>query len=179
MNSKNLDYFSKLLSILPFYYFIYLGFSNFFTLTFGKNKDFKIIFLYTLGIITSTLLTEIVKKFVNPNKYFKKYWYRPKGAKGCDYLSVSGYTPEYTPGFPSGHMATTAFFVFYNLIQTYNLTNKDNITKIFYNTSNISLLALMGWARMYKRCHSLVQVIAGTVVGGITASIFYYLKLNI
>ena len=172
----NLEYFSKFLSVLPFYYFIYLAFLNIFTIVFDNFYRFKVIFLYTLGITTSTLLTEIVKKFITPNTYLKKIWYRPKGAKGCDYLSINGYTPDFTPGFPSGHMATTAFFVFYNLL---NVHKYDKFLKILYTISNVSLLVLMGWARMYKKCHNFIQVVAGSAVGGITASLFYYLKLNL
>ena len=45
---------------------------------------------------------------------------RPKGASNTDYLSKNGEASKDAPGFPSGHMTTTAFYSFYNAIENKN-----------------------------------------------------------
>ena len=109
-----LELISKILSVLPFYYFIFLGIIN--AYLFATNiLIFKRLFLYTLGIISATIFSEMIKKCIKPVGILKNIWYRPKGAKGCDYLSIKGFAPDFTPGFPSGHMSTTSYFTFYNM----------------------------------------------------------------
>jgi membrane-associated phospholipid phosphatase len=166
-----LELSAKFLSVLPFYYFIFLGMINTY-LIFTNIIQFKRLFLYTLGIISATLFSEIIKKCVTPVGILKNFWYRPKGAKGCDYLSIKGFAPDFTPGCPSGHMSTTSYFVIYNILLLYKYwpTSFNRITIVILN---LVFLGLMGWARMYKKCHTLTQVIGGTIFGGIIATIFY------
>ena len=38
---------------------------------------------------------------------------------------------------------------------------------------NILLIILMGFARWYKKCHNIVQIIAGIIYGGITTYLYY------
>lgn len=165
---------SKFLSILPFYYFIFLGFTNVYLL-FTNIVVFKQLFLYTLGIISATLFSEIIKKFAPIPNILKHLWYRPRGAKGCDYLSIKGYAPEFTPGFPSGHMTTTSYFVMYNLLLLNGHTKNISLKYLFIGL-NIVLLLLMGWARIHKKCHNIVQVVCGSIFGSAIAYMFY--KLN-
>ena len=167
-----LELYSKILSVLPFYYFIFLGTVNTFMII-THNIQLKQLFLYTIGIIFATLFSETIKKIKPPNNIFKNIWYRPYGAKGCDYLSIKGIAPDFTPGFPSGHMSTTSYFVIYNI-----LAYKDSKPSVKRNTIivlNLILLTLMGWARIYKKCHTIIQVIGGTILGGGIATLFYNL----
>jgi membrane-associated phospholipid phosphatase len=92
---------------------------------------------------------------------------RPEGAKDCDYLSCGGIVKPNSPGMPSGHMATTSYFVIYNIL--YIIKNNYNKMLIF---GNIMLLILMGWARITKKCHNLSQVIAGTILGSLIGVLF-------
>lgn len=168
-----LELISKILSVLPFYYFIFLGIIN--AYLFATNiLIFKRLFLYTLGIISATIFSEMIKKCIKPIGILKNIWYRPKGAKGCDYLSIKGFAPDFTPGFPSGHMSTTSYFTFYNMYLL-NKYWKPSLSRNIVILCNFLFLTSMGWARMYKKCHTFTQVIGGSIFGGIIATIFYKL----
>ena len=67
---------------------------------------------------------------------------------------------------PSGHMTTTSFVVIYNILKN-NYSPKIVIT-------NIILVCFMGWARITKKCHNLSQVIAGTLLGCLMGSLFFF-----
>lgn len=96
-----------------------------------------------IGLIATLIATEGIKQYMLPS------WKRPSGAKGCDLLCKSP-SDEGRPGMPSGHMAVTAFYgAFYK------------ITSPFYYIYAI-LIAL---SRYYKRCHSIAQIIGGTIFG--------------
>ena len=165
-----LDLIAKIISVLPFFFFILLGFLNAYLLFTDLNK-FKRLFLYMLGILSATIFSESIKKGITPPDFLKPYWYRPKGAKGCDYLSIKGYAPDFTPGFPSGHMSTTSYFVSYNI---YNLLNKPNSNnRNLHIFGNVLLLIVMGWARMQKKCHTFIQVAGGTIFGSLIGYVFY------
>ena len=167
-----LDLLSNFISILPFFYFIFLGIINSYLFFIDLNK-FKKTFLYMLGIFSATIFSESIKKGIIPPKYLKHIWYRPKGAKGCDYLSLKGYAPPFTPGFPSGHMSTTSYFVSYNILKL--LEGSNTSKRNMYISVNLLILFLMGWARMHKKCHTFVQVTGGTIFGSIIGFCFYTL----
>jgi len=169
-----LESISKFLSVLPFNYFIFLGIINAYLLL-TNMIQFKKIFLYSLGITSATIFSEMIKKYIKPVGILKKYWYRPKGAHGCDYLSIKGYAADFTPGFPSGHMSTTSYFSIYNILLLNNYWD-PSFTRNIMVILNIVFLTSMGWARMYKKCHTITQVIGGTIFGGAISTIFY--KLN-
>lgn len=165
-----LDLIAKIISVLPFFFFVFLGIINFYLLFIDYTK-FKRLFLYMLGIFSATIFSESIKKGITPPKSLRHIWYRPKGAKGCDYLSIKGLAPEFTPGFPSGHMSTTSYFVSYNI---YKLLEKSNSVNRNSNIIiNLLILIMMGWARMYKKCHSFIQVAGGSIFGSIIGYAFY------
>jgi hypothetical protein len=97
-----------------------------------------------LGIIVTMIITESIKLWVLPT------WSRPEGAKGCDLLCMSR-NDEGKPGMPSGHMSSLAFYGGF-----YKITNP-----LFYVYG--LLVALSRWG---KRCHSVDQILGGTVLGG-------------
>jgi membrane-associated phospholipid phosphatase len=82
---------------------------------------------------------------------------RPIGAANCDLLSRNG-NQEGKPGFPSGHMTSTVSFItsVYLLFPEYR--------SLCINFGLIYTL-LMAMSRMNKRCHTLIQVIAGSILG--------------
>ena len=105
MKNINLD---KILSLLADYYSV-LPVCVYVALLYFSlvNKEIKY-FKLGLYIFLSNLFISLIKSFKFPDKYdyiFK----RPTGAKNCDYLSSNGCRENY-PGFPSGHMTTTAFY---------------------------------------------------------------------
>jgi len=97
---------------------------------------------------------------------------RPKEATNCDFLSISGNIYKNRPGLPSTHMSITSFFVIYNILSSRNIR--------IYNINNfllVTLLILMGWSRIHKKCHNLIQVIAGSLYGGLLGYCFSIIKL--
>jgi membrane-associated phospholipid phosphatase len=165
-----LDLIAKIISVLPFFFFIFLGIINTYLLFIDFIK-FKRLFLYMLGISSATIFSESIKKGITPSKFLKPYWYRPKGAKGCDYLSIKGYAPDFTPGFPSGHMSTTSYFVSYNILKL--LDSQNTPKRNVWILVNLLILITMGWARMHKKCHTFIQVAGGSIFGSIIGFCFY------
>ena len=165
---KNIAIF---ISVLPLIILIFLIGKFSVNNLLNKCNNKEIINLF--GIIFSTISVQFIKKIKWP-EYLHRFTIRPKGACDCDYLSIKGLCPDNTPGFPSGHMSTTSYFVVNNILNLLSGENKyENKHKKLYIIVNILFLLSMGWARMYKKCHSLLQVIAGTLYGG---SISYFIN---
>ena len=70
-------------------------------------------------------------------------------------------------GMPSGHMAVTSFMIFSTLL----ISTKNPVIW----SLGIAWLASVGWARYAKHCHSLAQIIGGTVYGTSIALLLYSL----
>lgn len=133
-------------------------------------------------MIVADLLTVFIKRMsAYAPKIFNFLLVRPKGASNTDILSRNGPKSPDSPGFPSGHMTMTTVFAIYRLIRLYrNKTSGDfNIINIFnfFKTYPIQimfylgLIALMAAARLYKKCHTIPQVIGGFLLGTIFAII--------
>jgi len=161
---------ANVISFIPFLFFVkefvYILYKFFNTYNIKTNIK------YFYGLILSTSIAQCLKYLIPYPSWFYKYSMRPNGASNCDYLSCGGPVKENTPGFPSGHMTTTSYFTIYNIL--YIIKNKMN--KLFI-IPNIVLLILMGWARIYKLCHNVVQVLTGTILGTLIGIIFFY-KIN-
>lgn len=130
-----------------------------FVYLYTKNK----IYLYGLfGLGVVYLITDLLKKNVFMNNV------RPEGAKDCDIFNSDGDVSG-NPGFPSGHSSTATFTVLFFL---YNL-NKDKI-----NYSSVVLLIylfLVLYSRLYKKCHTQEQILAGVLVGSLGFFVMYKL----
>lgn len=160
--------FANYLSVLPLIYSIFIGI--YYTISSAKLVPPVFTENYILGYFTSIFLAQLLKYILYPFFDFAK---RPQGACGCDYNSFKGDVSG-KPGCPSGHMSTTAYFVMFNLL----LLTKKNYIKTDFNKNffiglNMTLLVTMGWARIYKKCHSLIQVVAGTALGASLATYFF------
>ena len=87
---------------------------------------------------------------------------RPMDASGCD-MFCTGPPVGGRPGFPSGHMATTAVFA-------------TSIALLFPTpiviTGAVALVTAMGWSRYVKKCHTLTQILGGTLYGFTIAILF-------
>ncbi len=92
---------------------------------------------------------------------------RPAGARDCDTWNRNG-PQEGTPGFPSGHTATTvAFWMGAYILWPHPLTAI---------MGGIATAAMI-WARMHKRCHTLAQTLGGGMLGaGISYGMFHLFK---
>ena len=166
--------FANFISIIPLYYYIILAVIA--PILFFNNIYYLIkLLIYAAGIIITALIHKYFKLYVQPPNILKNYWYRPKGAKGCDFQSLKGYTPDFTPGFPSGHMAATLYVSTVNILFSKKIKNKK--LRRFFRCINILIIPFMGWARYYKSCHNIIQIIAGSILGTFCGIIFYYLMI--
>lgn len=103
----------------------------------------------------SILIHDIIKRLsIGSNLQFLK---RPQGANNCDLCSKNG-DQSGKPGFPSGHVTTAVSFFtsIYLLFPEYRMGSL--IVGIIYTL-------LMAWSRISKKCHTLLQTVAGTVLG--------------
>jgi membrane-associated phospholipid phosphatase len=132
--------------------------------------------LFILISILSNILIENIKtiKYGNNNNsiYNKSKLYnitrRPNGAKNCDLLSRNGIRPNDEGGFPSGHMNSAVFYSLFMISQG----NTSNAEKLFY----ILIPIIMGCVRYYKKCHNLLQIIAGAVFGWLSMMCYTIIK---
>ena len=172
-NTKNVDkckksghiLFANFISILPFYLVLVI------IIYYPLQLMNQVYPLFTLKFIVGYFASIITAEFLKHKLYhLSPIMKRPKGACGCDYLSKQGDVSG-NPGFPSGHMSTISFFVFYNI--NYILNSKYTPpNKNMQILANIMLLLSTGWARWIKKCHSVSQIIAGTFLGGFVALVF-------
>lgn len=103
-----------------------------------------------LGISGTTILSETLKFF-----FIRGASPRPKGARDCDLLCTDG-NQEGKPGMPSSHSATVAFFSSFYYQQTTNPIIKSVL---------VIYAGLVMLSRYIKRCHTINQIIVGTVLG--------------
>lgn len=110
--------------------------------------------LITLEMVVGAISVEFIKPlFDSP---------RPAGATACNLLCNSGSWAG-KPGFPSGHMTITSVFA--------------TSMAFLYPTplaigSCVALVLAMGWSRYAKKCHTLTQIIGGTLYGFAIAVLF-------
>jgi membrane-associated phospholipid phosphatase len=119
------------------------------------NKQKKNIIVLS-GLIGTLLSSEFIKRFIIDKKST-----RPNGAKDCNMLCNDG-NQSGKPGMPSSHSAITAFFVLY-----YFRESDSIIIKILL----ITILCMVGLSRYIKRCHTIYQIVAGYIYGGICAEL--------
>lgn len=114
-------------------------------------RDYKLI----LGIIIATLSQIGIKKITkNLNK---DIFLRPKEACNCSSFNNGGYV-GLEPGFPSGHVTLTTFFVNYMYFKKYN---GDLFALAFLNFIPL----VIGISRYEKKCHNIYQTLAGYMLG--------------
>jgi membrane-associated phospholipid phosphatase len=160
----------NIVSVLPLIFIMTPCFKLIYLTAFNKFINTQLI--YIGGIIFTTISIQMFKQIPYPSSYYK-YTMRPQGASGCDYYSAKGLVPDNSPGMPSGHMGTTAFFIIYNYLYLNNnyknLTHYKPLIIIVFS----GLITIMGWARYKKKCHNIYQIIIGSIYGGIMGYLFY------
>lgn len=164
MKNFDLSTIGDFVSVLPICFY----FEGFLRIVDNTSLDSSKFFL---GMFSSTLLSDVIKRLPYP-KCLYNITRRPKGAENCDYLSKNGPAKENAPGFPSGHMTTTAFYVVYKFLEN-NGSNLNQKERFFL----VSLVIIMGWARYYKKCHNLTQIFGGVILGSSMAYMVNYLKV--
>jgi membrane-associated phospholipid phosphatase len=132
----------------------YLGIPAFLFVTFGNMIAFRLVVL----IMLADLITVSIK--YKTRNLTWKFLKRPEGAEGCGSF-LGGKNQGGQPGFPSGHVATAAAF----WTSIYWLVPLD-YRKYVVVLGALATVAMI-WARMKKSCHTLIQTLAGGVVGGL------------
>ena len=128
-------------------------------------------------MIINDNITKIIKK-TKISIVFIKLTRRPEGAFNTDMLSRNGKVKSTTPGFPSGHMTTISFFVVYMILRKWDFEGSFInyfSNNLVFNIFNISLIFLMAWARYYKKCHNITQIIGGFIYGSLTGALYYFI----
>tara|TARA_B100001093_G_C26494525_1_gene870521 strand:+ start:244 stop:753 length:510 start_codon:yes stop_codon:yes gene_type:complete len=111
-----------------------------------------------------TLSLEKLGKVITGN-WYPSIFKRPDCARDCSIFNDGGFVGD-KPGFPSGHVAMTSYFAYVILFKYFEVT-KTNIA--------IATIApiIMGFARYYKYCHNIYQIVAGWLLG---IGVAYFIK---
>lgn len=139
------------------------------------DKNFGEMGLLIVTMVVADLLTFGIKSISKKaSSKLNFLLHRPVGASNTDILSRNGFKPVDAPGFPSGHVTMTAVFAVYRILRLYR--NYDNIFTFITNEPlpilfYLGLIVLMGYARWYKRCHNIPQILGGFVLGSVFAII--------
>jgi membrane-associated phospholipid phosphatase len=83
---------------------------------------------------------------------------RPEGASNCGLFNEADHTSN---GMPSAHMAVLTFLLAVLLVF---FPNKKFNKTILWVVAGL-WLAAMAWARSYKQCHTLLQLVGGVGYG--------------
>ena len=161
----DLNNLADLISVAPISFFMGTAYTSI------VNVDIDS-FKFLMGLLTATLSSDVLKRIPYPDALYQ-ITRRPEGASNCDYLSKNGPASKNAPGFPSGHMTTTSFFATYIMLES-ELSFTELTTKqkplIFVS---VSLILAMSWARYYKKCHNITQIIGGIVWGSLVGYLWH------
>ena len=125
------------------------------------------IFSFDIILIIGLILCICIQfmiKYITTDLY-PPIFKRPDGAMNCNLFNTGGLVDTQS-GFPSGHVTIMSFFMEMLLLK-YN--THDLINKFYFNIPTI----LVGYARIKKGCHNLIQVIAGYLLGYSIANILH------
>jgi len=136
------------ISLSPILFFVYSFF----------NKEYKLI----IGMTLLTIIQMLIKNFTRG--FYKDVFLRPDNACNCSSFNNGGFV-GLEPGFPSGHVTLTSFFVNYMYFKKYP---NDMFALSFLNFIPL----IIGISRYEKKCHNIYQIIAGYILS-IVFLIFY------
>lgn len=153
------DFFWDLLSVSL------VGFVIYPFLRFVESNDISWIWM-GIGLLLADGSTKVIKQLTHP---LGSVFLRPDGATKCDILCATGNSSG-APGFPSGHVTAITFFFVYMWL-------KYRSTKLAI--LGLVVILLVAAARIQKRCHNDVQVIAGAAWGAIFAVAWYKAAENL
>lgn len=122
-----------------------------------------------IGMWVAHIITSVVKILTHSHFPELPWVRRPDGASNCDIMCRNG-DRSGAPGFPSGHMSHATFFCTFIIMLAY----KNNLPQAHLVTATgICFIALTAIARYKKKCHDPVQIVAGTLLGGLLGFIFF------
>lgn len=136
-------------------------------------QDLKLLWL-SFGIGINGILNWILKHIFKNNT-------RPPGARNCGACS-NDIKCENEPGFPSGHSQIAWFFTVFMLCYLSHLSKTKArhfgvdmlVASILIGLSFTISFSRLGYLRaLGNPCHTLAQVIAGGILGGILGYYYY------
>jgi len=129
---------------------------------FKTNNVYHLFIVF--GLWTTAGISEFIKYYI-----IQKNSVRPDGAVNCNIWCNNG-NQEGKPGMPSSHAAVTTFFV----IIYWNYTKNPYIRTLL-----LIYYFLILQSRFYKNCHTVPQLMMGTLLGlGIgTAMLKYKMRM--
>jgi membrane-associated phospholipid phosphatase len=136
------------ISLSPILFYIYSLF----------NREYKLI----SGMTILTIVQIFIKKFTKG--FYEKIFLRPEEACNCSSFNNGGFV-GLEPGFPSGHVTLTTFFVNYMYFKKYP---NDNFALAFLNFIPL----IIGISRYEKKCHNIYQIFAGYILAVISLIFF-------
>lgn len=121
---------------------------------------------FALGIILMDLTIKCIKAMFHGTSY--GVLKRPIGARGCDAFCVKG---DFSgkPGFPSGHVAASAFF--FTMLWFISPLS----SRVYIFVSGFITILLVAIARVQKKCHNMFQVISGGLYGFLFSIVWFKL----
>ena len=162
---------ANFISFLPVPFFLIMSIYALSLINQDKNDSFINILLisFLIALVSSEILKKVLyKKFKGTE--------RPEGAIGTDFFS-RGPDQSGKPGFPSGHMSMTSavcFTIILFLVKSNYFKNIQPVKRFFFVALNIFTIFIMGWARHIKKCHNLLQICGGTILGTTIASLLFF-----
>ena len=146
---------------------------------------YNIVYLtIVLGIIS--LSNQVIKEYISRplyniipklNKFIQGS--RPVNAVSCG-LFLDGKKGSRTFGMPSGHSQIIWSITIYILLKLWNKEKKNKLLLWFISIVLILYALYVSYSRVYiDGCHTLPQVIIGSLIGILLSSLIYYLEVNI
>jgi membrane-associated phospholipid phosphatase len=126
--------------------------------------------IFTLDIVAIigfllVILIQTILKFLTTGLQPSFIFKRPNGAKNCGLFNTGGLVDDHS-GFPSGHMCSISFIMYYLLLKS----NKVNFSNIILYNIPILLVAI---GRYMKGCHNIIQILTGSMIGYWLAYLLY------
>ena len=140
-----------------------------------SNTDLLLlgIFLSINDIINHYLKTLIFKPLIGgKNLPFLGLGKRPVGAKNCGIFKKCPAEIATSYGMPSGHSQNAVFFSTYVILTLIN-SNFIYAIKVYGIVLFIFLALGIMYSRVYLKCHTVQQVIAGGLIGGILGALYF------
>ena len=151
-----------------------------------KINNYSVFLL--IGIIMNYTLNKLLKlnfcgyMYKNKDSPDNDIFDRPSN-KACSIFDVCDKTTKFqTCGFPSGHVQMITFVSIFTILKYYNDYKNNNMS--LYKFLGISIIfttlpLMVAYSRVKIKCHTILQTIAGAIIGAITAIGYYKIVNNI
>jgi membrane-associated phospholipid phosphatase len=118
-------------------------------------------------ILFGEFLCSIIQHFskIITNGWYPPIFKRPDGATDCNLFNLGGKV-DHCSGFPSGHVASITLLMEMLLL-------RNNTTGLYNKITYYVPIMLMAYSRYMKKCHNIIQIFAGYLLGYGVANILH------